>query len=143
MYSIMLYTIPIQREGDSAPRTEGKCPMYAPIYFTPAAPPSEAVRAEERAILTAEGLHYIAGRYVADAALAATARRREAERRVTASEREARWLEAHRCAWCGRPIVPGTAYEVLAGEPLHTRPCLVEFDAEVHGRDVRCCGEAA
>ena len=117
--------------------------MYAPIYFPPAAPPSEAVRAEERAILAAEGPHHVARRYVADSTLAAAARRREAERRVGAAEREARWLQAHRCAWCGRPIVPGTAYEVLAGEPLHARPCLVEFDDDVHGHDVRRYGKAA
>ena len=117
--------------------------MYAPIYFPPAASPSEDVRAAERAIVAAEGPHHVAGRYVADPALAATARRREAERRVNAAEREARWLEAHRCAWCGRTVVPGTAYEVLAGEPLHARPCLVEFDDDVHGRDGRRFGRAA
>ena len=117
--------------------------MYAPIHFPPAAPPSEAVRAEERAIVAAEGPYHVAGRYVADPALAATARRHEAERRVTAAEREGRWLESHRCAWCGRPIVRGTAYEVLAGEPLHARPCLVEFYDDVHGRDVRRYGRAA
>ena len=117
--------------------------MYAPIYFPPAAPPSEAVRAEERAILAAEGPSHVAGRYIADHGLAATARRREAERRVAAAEREARWLEAHRCAWCGRPVVPGTAYEVVAGEPLHARPCRVEFEQDAYGRDVRPYGRAA
>lgn len=117
--------------------------MYAPIYFPPAAPPSEAVRAEERAILTAEGPSHVAGRYIADSGLAATARRQEAERRVDAVEREARWLAAHRCAWCGRPVVPGTTYEVLGGEPLHARPCLVEFEQDVYGPDVRPYGRAA
>lgn len=117
--------------------------MYAPIYFPPAAPPSEAVRAEERAILAAEGPYHVAGRYIADGGLAATARRQEAGRRVEAAEREARWLATHRCAWCGRPIVPGTAYEVLGGEPLHARPCRVEFEQDVYGRDVRDFGRAA
>ncbi|GJG89748.1 hypothetical protein tb265_49290 [Gemmatimonadetes bacterium T265] len=115
--------------------------MYAPIYFPPAAPPSEAVRAEERAILAAEGPSHVAGRYIADSGLAATARRHEAERRVDAAERasrtEARWLAAHRCAWCGRPVVPGTAYEVLSGEPLHARPCRVEFEQDAYAQDVR------
>ena len=83
--------------------------MFAPIYFPPVAPPSGAVLAVERAILAAEGHNRVAGRYIADTALAATARRHEAERRVAAAERETRWLAAHRCPWCGRPVVPGLA----------------------------------
>ncbi len=103
--------------------------MFAPNYFPPAAPPSGAVLAAERAILTAEGHSHVAGRYIADPALAATARRHEAERRVAAAEREARWLAAHRCPWCGRPVVPGSLYEVITGEPVHARPCLIELDS--------------
>lgn len=117
--------------------------MYAPIYFPPAPPLSEAVRAEERAILAAEGPSHVAGRYIADSGLAATARRHEAERRVDAAEREARWLTAHCCAWCGRPVIPGTAYEVLGGEPLHARPCRVEFEQDVYGQDGHPCRRAA
>ena len=111
--------------------------MYAPIYFPPAAPPSEAVLAAERAILAAEGHARVAGRYIADPGVAATARRHEAERRVEAAEREARWLAAHRCPWCGRPVVPGSPYEVITGEPVHARPCLVELDEANREEDDR------
>ena len=93
--------------------------MYAPIYFPPAAAPCEAV--------PAEGPCHVAGRYIADSGLAATSRRREAERRADAAEREARWLTAHRCARFGPPVVPGTTYEVLGEERLRARPCRVEF----------------
>ena len=111
--------------------------MYAPIYFPPAAPPSEAVRAQERAIFAAEGPSHVAGRYIADSGCAATARRHEAERRVAAAEREARWLAAHRCPWCGRPVVPGSPYEVITGEPVHARPCLIELDEASREQDDR------
>ncbi len=103
----------------------------------PVPPPSASVVAAMAAMLATEGPCHVDGRYIRDSALCATARRQEAERRVAAAEREARWLAAHRCAWCGRPVAPGTPYEVLAGEPLHARPCLIEFDADVYGRDER------
>ena len=121
--------------------------MFAPIYFPPAAPPSGAVLAAERAILDAEGHSHVAGRYIADPALAATARRQEAERRVAAAERaeqaDARWLAAHRCPWCGRPVVPGEPYEVITGEPVHARPCLVELDEASREQDDRRAFECA
>ena len=109
--------------------------MFAPLYFPPVAPPSGAVLAAERAILAAEGHYRVTGRYIADPALAATARRHEAERRVAAAERETRWLAAHRCPWCGRPVAPGSPYEIISGEPVHARPCLVELDEATRGAD--------
>ena len=117
--------------------------MFAPIYFPPAAPRSGAVLAAERAILAAEGHNHVAGRYIADPALAATARRHEAERQVAAADREARWLAAHRCPWCGRPVVPGSPYEVITGEPVHARPCLVELDEAGREEDDRRAFECA
>ena len=61
--------------------------MFAPIYFPPAEPVPASVLAAERAILAAEGPHHVAGRYVADARLAADLRRVEAERTVDAARR--------------------------------------------------------
>ena len=118
--------------------------MYAPIYFPPAAPPSEAVLAAERAILADEGHAHVNGRYIADPGLAVTARRTEAERRVARAEREAGWLAAHRCPWCGRPVVPGSPYEVIGGEPVHARPCLTElYEADHDWHNAALYGEAA
>lgn len=102
--------------------------MYAPIYFPPVAPPSAAVLAAERAILDTEGPSHVAGRYIRDAALCDRERRLEAERRVALQERQARWLATRTCAWCGRAFVPGAAYEILGGEPVHAQPCRLEFD---------------
>lgn len=111
--------------------------MYAPIYFPPAPPPSEAVLATERAILAAEGHAHVAGRYIADPGLAASARRTEAERRVARAEREARWLAARRCPWCGRSFVPGAPYEVIGGDPVHAQPCMIEVHEVLHENDGR------
>ena len=61
--------------------------MFAPIFLPPAGPVPAAVLAAERAILAAEGPHHVAGRYVADARLAADLRRTEAERLVEAARR--------------------------------------------------------
>ncbi len=99
----------------------------------PVPPPSPAVAAEMAVLLADEGPFHVAGRYIADGGLAGRVRRQEAERRVEAAARaahvEARWLAAHGCPWCGRPVRPGTPYEVIGGEPLHARPCVIEFDA--------------
>lgn len=95
----------------------------------PVPPPSAAVVAAAAAILDAEGPYHVGGRYIADALLAERERTRAAERQVAAAEREARWLAAHRCPWCGRPVVPSSPYEVIGGEPLHARPCLTELAA--------------
>ncbi len=99
----------------------------------PVPPPSAAVVAAAAAILDAEGPYHVGGRYIADALLAERERTRAAERRVAMAERaaaaEARWLAAHRCPWCGRPVIPGSPYEVIGGEPLHARPCLTELAA--------------
>ena len=65
--------------------------MFAPIYLPPAgpvpAPVLAAMRACERAILAAEGPHHVAGRYIADARLAAEQRRMEAASIVAAALR--------------------------------------------------------
>lgn len=100
----------------------------------PVPPPSPAVAAEIARLYDENGPCYVAGRYIPNGGLADAARRREAERRVEAAARaaqtEAAWLNAHRvCPWCRRPVRPGTPYEVIGGEPVHARPCLVELAA--------------
>lgn len=116
--------------------------MYAPIYFAAAMPPSRVVVAAERAIVEAEGPAHVAGRYIADAACAATARWQEAERRVAAAEQLARYLAGRRCHWCGRPFVPDSAFEIVGGEPVHAQPCLSEVHAALLKHDADAQGDA-
>jgi hypothetical protein len=61
--------------------------VFAPIYLPPAGPVPASVLAAERAILAAEGPHHVAGRYIADARLAADQRRVAAEQIVDAARR--------------------------------------------------------
>jgi hypothetical protein len=61
--------------------------VFAPIYLPPAGPVPASVLAAERAILAAEGPHHVAGRYIADARLAAEQRRMEAASIVAAALR--------------------------------------------------------
>lgn len=68
--------------------------MYAPVFLPQAPAPSPAVRAFERAVLAAEGLFHVAGRYYARSDDADRMRRIEAER----FEREAARFVASDCA---------------------------------------------
>jgi hypothetical protein len=61
--------------------------VFGPMYLPPAGPIPASVLAAERAILAAEGPYHVAGRYVADARLAADLRRTEAERIVATARR--------------------------------------------------------
>jgi hypothetical protein len=61
--------------------------VFAPIYLPPAGPVPAPVLAAERAILAAEGPYHVAGRYIANARLAADQRRVEAERIVDTARR--------------------------------------------------------
>ena len=37
------------------------------------------------------------------------------------------------CPWCGRAIRPGDAITILGGRPVHSAPCLAEYDAATTG----------
>ena len=81
--------------------------MFAPFYLPPAGPVPAPVLAAERAILAAEGPHHVAGRYIADARLAADQRRIEAERFVDAARRLVTLYAPIASVPVTRPNVPG------------------------------------
>ena len=37
------------------------------------------------------------------------------------------------CPWCGRAVRPGDAITILGGRPVHSAPCLAEYDAATAG----------
>ena len=109
----------------------------APLFFPPLPPVSDetflAVLTAEERMMDAEGPFHVEGRYYANLFDAERARRLAAERQVRQAERAATWLASRRCPWCGRTFAPGTAYEIIGGEPVHARPCLTEVHEAVHG----------
>lgn len=86
-----------------------------------------AVRRVEAAIVAAEGLWHVAGRYYADARNAAQWRRWEAESRVREEVRASR-----RCVWCARPIADSETFVEIGSRNFH-ESCASEFDEWAYG----------
>lgn len=106
--------------------------MFVPVLLDELDAVSPLVLEMERTIISEEGRWHVNGAYFRDDSVAATNRRREAEKRVRKALREAARLSLPECSYCFHQVVPGEATVMYAGKRIH-EACAHEFHSWAHG----------